>query len=72
MAVLVKMDQCDRCGTCISVCPSNALMLLTEILVVNAKRCTRCGTCVAVCPVGALHLGRAAPETDRNPEKEVH
>jgi ferredoxin len=56
MAVNVTMDQCDSCGTCISVCPANALMLLTETLIVDSNRCTGCGICVAVCPFGALNL----------------
>ena len=54
MAVSVFVEKCDRCGTCISVCPANALMLLTETLVLDVKRCTGCGTCVTVCPFGAL------------------
>jgi ferredoxin len=54
MAVNITMETCDRCGTCISVCPVNALMLLTEMLVVDAARCTGCGVCVSVCPFGAL------------------
>jgi ferredoxin len=49
-------DQCDRCGTCISVCPANALLLLCASLEVAADRCTGCGTCVKICPVAALSL----------------
>jgi Fe-S-cluster-containing hydrogenase component 2 len=56
MAVNIVSDQCDYCGTCISVCPANALMLLSETLSVDSKRCTGCGICVAVCPFGALNL----------------
>ncbi|MBN1129771.1 MAG: 4Fe-4S binding protein [Chitinispirillaceae bacterium] len=67
MAVEVIMEKCDRCGTCISVCPANALMLLTEILVVDKGRCTRCGACVAICPFGALRLGRLSG-SDHGPE----
>ena len=53
----LKIDEtmCDRCGTCISVCPCDAL-LLTEMLTVT-EACTGCGTCVAICPVNALSLG---------------
>jgi|WetSurMetagenome_2_1015567.scaffolds.fasta_scaffold398514_2 ferredoxin len=56
MTVDIARDHCDYCGTCISVCPANALMLLTETLTVDSKRCTGCGVCVAVCPFGALKL----------------
>lgn len=56
MTVSITLEKCDHCGTCISVCPANALMLLTATLAVDAERCTGCGTCVAVCPFCALHL----------------
>jgi ferredoxin len=56
MAVNLSKDLCDCCGTCISVCSANALMLLTETLIIDTKRCTSCGICVAVCPFGALKL----------------
>lgn len=60
MSVNVTQESCDRCGTCIGVCPSNALMLLTDHLVIEAGNCTGCGACVAVCPFGALSLGTHA------------
>jgi ferredoxin len=47
---------CDRCGTCIGVCASNALLLLCEGLTVDNGRCTGCGSCVKICPFGALSL----------------
>lgn len=56
MTLEINMQECDKCGTCISVCPCNALVL-TEHLDVDGKLCTRCGTCVTICPVGALKLG---------------
>jgi electron transfer flavoprotein alpha subunit len=52
---------CDLCGTCISVCPANALLLLTDALQVDQK-CTQCGACVKVCPFGALSFQKAVPE----------
>lgn len=65
MAVNISKELCDCCGTCISVCPSNALTLLTEVLVVDANQCSGCGICVSVCPFGALSVtssgGLASP-----------
>jgi ferredoxin len=55
MQLVVDEAACDRCGTCIAVCPSDALVL-TEKLSVDFSLCTRCGRCVALCPVGALAL----------------
>ena len=57
---MLKIDTktCDLCGTCISVCPANAL-LLTDRLIVDQK-CTQCATCVKVCPFGALSITKAS------------
>lgn len=56
MTAKVNNNACDRCGTCIAVCPANALLLLSGPVVVNRDRCTGCGTCVKICPFGALTL----------------
>lgn len=52
---MIKIDKnkCDQCGTCISVCPGDALVLLHE-LEINPEKCRTCGQCVRVCPFGAL------------------
>jgi MinD superfamily P-loop ATPase len=55
MRLTIDKEACDRCGTCISVCPCNALVL-ADTLDVDTKTCTGCGTCVNICPVGALAL----------------
>ena len=51
---VVDTDKCDECGTCISVCPGNAL-LIDNRLNVSAEKCTSCGMCVRVCPFGAIN-----------------
>lgn len=53
--LFVESSICDECGTCISVCPVNAL-LLTEKLEIDHDCCTQCGTCVNICPFGALSI----------------
>ena len=52
----VNPDECIGCGTCIDICPMNALSLEEEISSVNRKRCIGCGNCVAKCPSDALTL----------------
>jgi len=52
----VNPDECIGCGTCIDVCPMNALSLEEEISSVNLKRCIGCGNCVTKCPSEALTL----------------
>ena len=55
MPLIINTDECDRCGTCISVCPCNAL-LLTEVVSVEDEKCTSCSSCVIICPIGAIKL----------------
>jgi ferredoxin len=59
MTTNVDNNKCDRCGTCICVCPSNALLLLSDKLSVDNGRCTGCGLCVQICPFGALSLAES-------------
>jgi ferredoxin len=55
---LASVDQarCTPCGACQAVCPSEALSLGEDAVIVNADRCCGCGACVEVCPSGALAL----------------
>jgi electron transfer flavoprotein alpha subunit len=51
----IDRDLCTLCGTCVGVCPVDALSIKNERLEVN-ENCTLCGTCVGVCPVNALSI----------------
>ncbi|MCU0609063.1 MAG: 4Fe-4S binding protein [Chitinispirillaceae bacterium] len=57
MAIKINNDLCDRCGTCISVCASSALVLMPDALHVDQCTCTDCGSCVKICPFAALSAG---------------
>lgn len=57
-------DNCFYCGTCVNVCPRNALELIDSGSVeIDGDRCMeyicrrmRCGLCAKVCPVGAIKI----------------
>lgn len=53
---MIKIDYqiCDLCGTCISVCPVDCMILDEIRLYINEKTCTECELCIRVCPFGAL------------------
>jgi ferredoxin len=53
MSLEINKTVCDECGTCISVCPVDALELTIELRV-DVTKCIVCKNCVKVCPVGAL------------------
>ena len=53
---ILNVDKCDGCGSCISVCPTQAISLTSAKAVVNKVSCNGCGICIPYCPKGALDL----------------
>lgn len=52
--ISVKDDLCDFCGTCVAVCPHDAIELYEARIVIIKERCTRCLSCIKVCPLRVL------------------
>jgi ferredoxin len=48
--------RCDFCGTCVAVCPEDAIELFESDLAIIRERCTLCRNCVHICPVRALEV----------------
>lgn len=46
---------CLRCGSCVAVCPNNALSL-TDRIHVNREACDCCGRCVDACPAASMYI----------------
>ncbi|MCK5146627.1 4Fe-4S binding protein [bacterium] len=47
-------SRCDFCGTCVGVCPADAIELDEADLRIVQAECLLCMACVNVCPLGAL------------------
>ena len=47
---------CLGFGSCVTVCPENAIRVRNGVAVVNRKRCVGCGLCVKACPRGLIEL----------------
>ena len=47
---------CQGCGTCVEVCPNNALSLKDGKAFVDYGLCITCGYCVPHCPIFALRI----------------
>jgi ferredoxin/DNA-binding Lrp family transcriptional regulator len=47
---------CIGCGTCIEICPIDALSLTKEIAKIDDKKCLGCGVCAQQCPENAIEL----------------
>jgi len=54
--IIVKQDLCDFCGTCVAVCPQDAIELFESLLQIIEDRCTECLNCVTVCPLRVLEV----------------
>ena len=53
---MIRVDEskCDFCGTCVAVCPVDAIEVLESEVIIDESTCTSCLYCVFVCPWGAL------------------
>lgn len=61
MSIRVNPWRCATCGACVGLCPTGALTLDENRLVVEATLCTECGICEPACPVAALSLDDPTP-----------
>lgn len=53
MKYIVNND-CVGCTTCVSECPTGAIVEKSDRCEVVSSKCNGCGSCVEVCPVGAI------------------
>jgi uncharacterized protein len=51
----VKQNKCTKCETCLSVCPTDAI-IITEKGSVIGKSCIGCASCIEACPAGAISI----------------
>jgi len=54
--LLYTKNRCIGCGECVKVCPSGALMIQNDYLLLDRSKCSRCGNCIAQCYAGALEF----------------
>ena len=54
--VEIQIELCDFCGTCVGVCPEDAILLAEAALEIDSERCISCGDCADICPMGVLEV----------------
>jgi NAD-dependent dihydropyrimidine dehydrogenase PreA subunit len=54
MAVIVDLELCDGCATCVDTCPTAAIEIVDGKARVDGENCADCGACEPECPTGAL------------------
>ena len=45
---------CIGCGTCVNICPVEAIKMVSGKAEIDKKICINCGSCKNVCPVEAI------------------
>jgi pyruvate formate lyase activating enzyme len=50
--LLLKLDRCLMCGTCVPFCGHEAIVEAGDGYVTDRERCEACGDCVEACPSG--------------------
>lgn len=57
--IVVKPAWCKGCGICVAFCPTKALVLKNDKVVMNdVDKCIQCGVCEVRCPDYAIYLRR--------------
>jgi NAD-dependent dihydropyrimidine dehydrogenase PreA subunit len=56
MAAKVDTGKCTGCGSCVEVCPVEAIALKDDKACIDPDTCVDCGTCVDECPVEAISM----------------
>lgn len=59
-----QMSVCNQCQACVKVCPTLALTINSQgVVMVNKKLCINCYMCIAACPTGTMfrHQGGLTP-----------
>jgi pyruvate formate lyase activating enzyme len=47
--VILHMDRCIRCGSCVGECTNHAIRWQGDSIVTGREHCTKCGRCIEVC-----------------------
>jgi len=65
MPIVVKVETCTGCETCIESCPFDAIVMKDGKAYIN-EYCNACMTCLSVCPEGAIiEVKEPSPAADK-------
>ncbi len=56
MPVIVDVEKCTGCESCVGECPSEAISITDEKAKIDADACVDCGVCVEACSVEAISM----------------
>jgi Dissimilatory sulfite reductase (desulfoviridin), alpha and beta subunits len=51
--VKVIASECVACGSCVDVCPQDAI-IIDKVAIIDNSKCVECGACIDECPMSAI------------------
>ncbi|MBI9071284.1 MAG: 4Fe-4S binding protein [Melioribacteraceae bacterium] len=58
LMIEITPNKCDYCGTCVSICPEDAIELKEADITISEELCTNCSKCVWSCPIEVLKFNK--------------
>lgn len=55
-SIKINIGECDLCGTCVGVCPADAIELKESSIKILQNKCTKCQHCFWICPMSAITI----------------
>lgn len=52
----ITVEKCAGCGSCLDVCPANAIGLKKKKAILVKEKCIGCGECTVACRTGAIEI----------------
>jgi electron transfer flavoprotein alpha subunit len=68
MSVIVNLEKCSGCESCLEACPFDAIVLKDGKAYIN-EYCNACMSCMAVCPEGAILETETSEQTAEHRQK---
>ena len=51
-----EVNNCIKCGTCLKVCPTNAIKIEDNLFKIDLNKFIFCGNCTFYCPIKAIKM----------------
>lgn len=54
MAIILNIEKCINCHTCVKSCPVGAIHLVYDKGIIDKEKCIKCGICITKCMMQAI------------------